>query len=113
MKHLKQLFWISDNNGQHAPQTARMFNKKISRPAALFNLLLVAALWVALFWISLRTIQIRLDFTFLGEFRIRIWNGFLATLGLSLFSLIFSLLIGILSAAGQSSSVLLDRKSVV
>lgn len=49
MKHLKQLFWISDNNGQHAPQTARMFNKKISRPAALFNLLLVAALWVALF----------------------------------------------------------------
>ena len=41
MKHLKQLFWISDNNGQH---------KKISRPAALFNLLLVAALWVALFW---------------------------------------------------------------
>ena len=62
MKHLKQLFWISDNNGQH---------KKISRPAALFNLLLVAALWVALFWFSLRTIQIRLDFTFLGEFRIR------------------------------------------
>lgn len=109
MKHLKQLFWISDNNGQHAPQTARMFNKKISRPAALFNLLLVAALWVALFWFSLRTIQIRLDFTFLGEFRIRIWNGFLATLGLSLFSLIFSLLIGILSAAGQSSSVLFIR----
>ena len=109
MKHLKQLFWISDNNGQHAPQTARMFNKKISRPAALFNLLLDAALWVALFWISLRTIQIRLDFTFLGEVRIRIWNGFLATLGLSLFSLIFSLLIGILSAAGQSSSVLFIR----
>lgn len=109
MKYLKQLFWISDNNGQHAPQTARMFNKKISRPAALFNLLLVAALWVALFWFSLRTIQIRLDFTFLGEFRIRIWNGFLATLGLSLFSLIFSLLIGILSAAGQSSSVLFIR----
>lgn len=75
----------------------------------LFNLLLVTALWVALFWISLRTIQIRLDFTFLGEFRFRIWSGFLATLGLSFFSLICSLFIGILSAAGQSSSVLFIR----
>lgn len=75
----------------------------------LFNLLLVTALWVALFWISLRTIQIQLDFTFLGEFRFRIWSGFLATLGLSFFSLICSLFIGILSAAGQSSSVLFIR----
>lgn len=96
MKLLRRLFLISEN-------------KKISRPAALANLLLVTALWVALFWISLRTIQIKLDFTFLGQFRIRIWNGFLTTLGLSLFSLLASLLIGILSAAGQSSPVLFVR----
>lgn len=96
MKRLRQLFWIS---GQ----------KKISLPTALFNLLLVSALWVALFWISLRTIQIRLDFTFLGEFPVRIRNGFLMTVGLSVVSLILSLLIGILSAAGQSSPLLFVR----
>lgn len=109
MKHLKQLFWISAGSAQSAQRTGLAPDKKISRPAALLNLLLVTALWVALFWISLRTIQIRLDFTFLGEFRIRIWNGFLATLGLSVCSMILSLLIGILSAAGQSSPVLFIR----
>lgn len=109
MKHLKQLFWISAGNGQSAPRTGLAPDQKINRPAALLNLLLVTALWVALFWISLRTIQIRLDFTFLGEFRIRIWNGFLATLGLGVCSMILSLFIGILSAAGQSSPVLFIR----
>lgn len=109
MKHLKQLFWISAGSGQSASRTDLASDQKISRPAALLNLLLVTALWVALFWISLRTIQIRLDFAFLGEFRIRIWNGFLATLGLSVCSMILSLLIGILSAAGQSSPVLFIR----
>lgn len=109
MKHLKQLFWIPAGSGQPAPRTDLASDQKISRPAALLNLLLVTALWVALFWISLRTIQIRLDFAFLGEFRIRIWNGFLATLGLSVCSMILSLLIGILSAAGQSSPVLFIR----
>ena len=96
MKRLKQLFWITEK-------------KKISRPAALFNLLIVTALWVALFWLSLRAIHIQLDFKFLGQFRIRIWDGFLVTLGLSVFSLILSLFIGILSAAGQSSPILFIR----
>lgn len=96
MQRLKQLFWIPDN-------------KKISRPAALLNLLVVTALWVALFWVCLGAIHVRLDFTFLGQFKIRIWDGFLVTLGLSLCSLALSLLIGILSAAGQSSPLLFVR----
>lgn len=96
MKKLKQLFWISEK-------------KKISRPAALLNFLLVTALWVALFWLSLSTIRVQLDFTFLGQYRIRIWNGFLVTLGLSLFSMALSLFIGILCAAGQSSPILFIR----
>ena len=86
MNRFKQLFLIPNN-------------KKISRSAALVNLLVVTALWVALFWISLRAIHVQLDFAFLGQFRIRIWDGFLVTLGLSLCSLILSLIIGILSAA--------------
>lgn len=106
MKRLKQLFWISEDNGRHTPLTSK---RKISRFAALLNLLLVTALWVALFWFSLRAIHVQLDFAFLGQFRIRIWDGFLVTLGLSVFSLILSLIIGILSAAGQSSPLLFIR----
>lgn len=106
MKRLKQLFLISDNNGQRASLTSK---KEISRTAALLNLLLVTTLWVALFWISLRAINVKLNFTFLVQFRVRIWDGFLTTLGLSLFSLLLSLFIGIASAAGQSSPILFIR----
>ena len=106
MKRLKQLFWISEDNGRHTPLSSK---RKISRFAALLNLLLVTALWVALFWFSLRAIHVQLDFAFLGQFRIRIWDGFLVTLGLSVFSLLLSLIIGILSAAGQSSPLLFIR----
>ena len=59
MKRLKQLFWISKDNGEYAPLTSK---KKVSRPAALLNLLLVTVLWVALFWLSLRAIHVQLDF---------------------------------------------------
>ena len=103
MKRLKQLFWISEDSRRNAPLTSK---RKVSRFAALLNLLLVTALWVALFWLSLRAIHVQLDFAFLGQFRIRIWDGFLVTLGLSVFSLILSLIIGILIAAGQSSQLL-------
>ena len=96
MKQLKQFFWIPDD-------------KKISRTAALLNLLVVTALWVALFWVSLRTIQVQLDFTFLGQFHLRIRDGFLVTVGLSLCSLVLSLVIGIVSVAGQSSPLLFIR----
>ncbi len=57
----------------------------------MLNLLFVVLLWIMLFWVSLRAIQVELDFSFLGEFRIRVWDGFLVTLGLSLFSLLPSL----------------------
>ncbi len=77
--------------------------------AVLLNLLLVAFLWVTLFWISLHAIQVRLDFSFLGQFRIRVWDGFLVTLKLGLFSLALSFAIGVCSAAGQSSSLLFVR----
>lgn len=96
MGRLQNLFWVSEN-------------RKISRSAAVLNLAGVTALWVGLFWISLSAIQVKLDFRFLGEFPLRIRNGFLMTLGLSIVSLAFSLVIGMLSAAGQSSPVLFIR----
>ena len=90
---MKKLFLVSEQERTH--------------PAAvLLNLLIVAVLWIALFWFSLRAIHVRLDFTFLGQFQIRIRDGFFVTVGLSIGSLVLSLVIGAVSAAGQGSSLL-------
>lgn len=96
MMKFKHLFWKSEK-------------ENIGYISTLLNLFLVAVLWVALFWISLRIIHVRLDFSFLKEFRIRIWDGFLVTIGLSLCSFILSFVIGILNAAGQNSPLLFIR----
>ena len=96
MMKIKKLFWVSEK-------------ENISHAAVLLNLLFVTVLWVALFWLSLNAIHVHLDFSFLKQFRIRIWDGFLVTIGLSLSSFILSFIIGILSAAGQSSPLLFVR----
>lgn len=81
-------------------------NKKVSSSVAAINFLLVCLGIVLVFWLSLQKIHATFDFSFLPEFRIRIWDGFLMTVGLSLASLVLSLLIGIASAAGQNSRLL-------
>ena len=68
-----------------------------------------AALVVAFFWYSLAQIDYRPDFSFLPDFRIRIWDGFLLTIGVSAAAMVLSLLLGILSAAAKLSRVLLLR----
>lgn len=82
---------------------------KAGRMGALLNILLVMGLFVAVFWLSLGAINVRLEFGFLGQFRLRLWDGFWMTVGISAASLVLSLLIGVLSAAGCSSSLLLAR----
>lgn len=96
MRKLRELFWAGKR-------------ERIGPTAVLLNLLLVVLLWILLFWMSLHAIQVQLDFSFLGQFRIRVWDGFLVTLKLSLCSLILSLVIGVLSAAGQSSPLLIVK----
>lgn len=96
MKLPKQLFFVQKN-------------QKASLPATLLNFFLVMVLFAAVFWLSLGAIDVRLKFGFLGEFRVRIWDGFWVTVGISAASLALSLLIGILSAAGCSSSLLFVR----
>lgn len=96
MRKLRGLFWAGKK-------------EQVGPAAAAVNLLFVILLWVLLFWISLHAIQVRLDFSFLGQFQIRVWDGFLVTLKLSLCSLILSLIIGVFSAAGQSSPLLVIR----
>lgn len=96
MRLIKKLFTVQDNG-------------KVSLPGALFNFFLVMLLFVAVFWLSLGAINVRLEFGFLAQFRLRIWDGFWVTIGISAASLILSLLIGILSAAGCSSPLLFIR----
>lgn len=84
-------------------------NGKAGWLGALLNLLLVAGLFVVIFWFSLGAINVHLEFGFLGQFRLRIWEGFWVTIGISAASLVLSLLIGILSAAGCGSRLLFIR----
>lgn len=96
MKQIKQLFMVQENG-------------KVSLLGAVLNVLLVMVLFVAVFWLSLGAIHVHLEFGFLGQFWRRIWDGFWVTIGISAASLILSLLIGMLSAAGCSSSLLFVR----
>lgn len=73
------------------------------------NLLLLSAIVIGAFWFSLSQIGVSLDFGFLKSFRGNLARGFLMTLCLSLVSLIVSSSIGILSAVGQGSKILLFR----
>ncbi len=84
-------------------------DKKVHPGIAVFNLLLVCSLLVALFWLSLDAIGTTFDFSFLKDFRFRIWDGFLMTIALSVASLVLSLLLGVLSAVGQDSRILVVR----
>jgi len=96
MKLIKKLFFVQED-------------EKVSLPGAALNFFLVLVLFVAVFWLSLGAINVRLEFGFLGQFRLRIWDGFRVTIGISAASLVLSLMIGILSAAGCSSHLLFVR----
>lgn len=88
----------------------RLFLQKDGKPvtplAAAVNILLVAAAVTAVFWLSLAAIEIRFDFSFLPQYGGWVARGFRTTVGVSLLSLVLSLLIGVLSAAGASARLL-------
>jgi len=90
---LKNLF-LSDKNFKALPLKAA------------FNLLLLTAAIVAVFWLSLSAVGVTLDFFFVSRFRIRIGQGFVMTLLISVASFAVSLVLGIASALGQGSRVL-------
>lgn len=96
MKLVRELFFVREDG-------------RVSLPGAMLNFLLVLALFVAVFWLSLEAVNVHMEFRFLGQFRLRIWDGFWMTVGISAASLVLSLLIGILSAAGRASTLLFVR----
>jgi polar amino acid transport system permease protein len=73
---------------------------------AILNYLLVSVILVVIFWLSLRAIDVTFDFGFLPNFSTRLGRGFLMTIELSLASLILSLLLGLVVAAGQGVRIL-------
>jgi polar amino acid transport system permease protein len=77
--------------------------------AVLFNYLLVSVAVVVFFWFSLSRIGVTFDFSFIGKYQVRIWDGFVMTVQLSIVSLLISLAIGVCCAVGQNSRILFLR----
>lgn len=70
------------------------------------NYLIVVIVVVAVVGASLGVAGISLNFDFVVQYRVRIWDGFLMTVFISIMSLVFSLVIGIPVALGQNSRLL-------
>lgn len=75
----------------------------------ILNTILVSLFIVGLFFVSLNQVGVTFDFGFIADFQMRILDGFIMTIAISIASLILSLLIGVLSAIGQSSRILFIR----
>lgn len=61
---------------------------------------------IAVVWASLAAAGISLNFDFVAQYRVRIWDGFCMTVGISAASLVLSLVLGVLVAAGQGARFL-------
>ncbi len=72
----------------------------------LLNAGLVCILAILFVLISLKRIDVDLNYSFLGEVGLRLREGFIMTFMISLFSLLLSLVLGTISAAAQMSSFL-------
>ncbi|MFZ1382231.1 MAG: amino acid ABC transporter permease [Scrofimicrobium sp.] len=70
------------------------------------NYLLVAAFIIAVFWVSLYQAGVRLDFSFVSEYQVRLVDGFILTLKICLASVVLALVIGIPVALAANSPIL-------
>lgn len=83
--------------------------EKINPFKAAFNMVLLSSVLIFVFWYTLSQIGISFHFSFLLDFKERLFNGFIMTVCLSFVSLFLSLALGLLSAVMQSSPVLILR----
>lgn len=81
-------------------------HKKVTRLQLIINGSIAFMVLVLIFYFSIKKIGIDLNFSVLIDFKGRIWQGFIMTIKLSIISLIFSLILGLLSAMGNNSSFL-------
>ena len=75
----------------------------------LFNLLLCLIIIGSFIYYIVQNVGIQLDFTFLLDYRIRLIDGFILTIGLSICSLILSLVIGSMIATGKLSKIIIVK----
>lgn len=80
--------------------------QQVAKPKAALNYLLVVLVVIAVFAASLSAAGITLNFDFVEQYRLRIWDGFLLTVEISLMSLVASLIIGIPVAIGRDARFL-------
>lgn len=79
---------------------------KVSPLKAALNYLLVCCVVICVVWASLALAGITLNFDFVEQYRIRIWNGFCMTIEISAASLVLSMVIGVPVAFGQEARFL-------
>lgn len=84
-------------------------NEKPPAWKALINLTIIIGAAALMVIVSLKRIDVKLDYSFLPGVTFRLRKGFEMTLILSICSLILSLLIGMVSAAAQNSRILVVR----
>lgn len=70
------------------------------------NYLVVCCVIICVVWASLAIAGITLNFDFIEQYRVRIWNGFCMTIEISVASLVLSMVIGIPVALGQQARIL-------
>lgn len=76
---------------------------------AVLNALLACLLVIIIFWISFWQIGLTLDISFIATYHIRLWDGFWMTVALGFLGFLLSFLLGLISALGQSSAILVFR----
>ena len=84
-------------------------DKKISPLKMIINVFLLGVLIFLLLFFSFKEIGLTLDFSFLSTFKVRIMEGFLLTLYISLGSFILSSFIGTIITIFQKSNLILLR----
>ncbi len=80
--------------------------KKNSLVYRLGNIILLIMVLFIFSWLTIRKLELHLDFSILLEYTTRFQHGFLMTIVISFFSLIFSMIIGSFTAIGVRSKIL-------
>ena len=82
-------------------------NQKPGKAIKFLSAVAVAVILIGFVGLSVHLIGLKLDFSTLIKYRSRLWQGFVATVIISLGSLVISLLIGLVSAIGQNAKNLI------
>lgn len=84
-------------------KTAEYYPRPITK---IISAVIVLCAYFGFIWLSLYLIDHQMDFSILYPYRYRLWQGFSMTLLISMLSLIFSLLIGTVTALAQHARLL-------